>query len=353
MSELGIAISRFRRLAGLTQAQLATAAGLSVGLVRDLEQGRTHSPRWESVEALAKALDLGKQDRADLGAVLDRGAEPQHNGRATTAPSLAPVELAVVRILGPVAAERPGSVIDLGSARRRAVLALIALRAAAGARPTELMDMIWPGWAPTSAAAMVHRSVSQLRQLLADHSRGAAAGPVIVWTGVSYRLQTGLHCRLDSADFADLTLGGDKFLSDGQAERACLSYERALALWRDSAVADIDCLQQHPVAVALNRQRSEVVRRYAQAAALAGDVSRALDELFAACQAEPLSEVLHALLITALGGTGRKAEAVEIFERLQDRLRDELGIRPSGQVWQAYARTIEALARTCHRCPIQ
>jgi len=32
MSELGIALGRFRRRAGLTQAQLATAAGLSVGL---------------------------------------------------------------------------------------------------------------------------------------------------------------------------------------------------------------------------------------------------------------------------------------------------------------------------------
>jgi DNA-binding SARP family transcriptional activator/DNA-binding XRE family transcriptional regulator len=340
MSELGLAIGRFRRLAGLTQAQLAAAAGLSVGLVRDLEQGRTHSPRWESVEALARALDLGGQDRAELGVVLDRGAGSQRYGRAAAEP-LTPAELVMVRVLGPVAAERRGLVIDLGSARRRAVLALIALRAAAGARPAELMDMIWPGWAPASAAAMVHRSVSQLRQLLANHSRGGAPGPAIVWTGVSYRLQTGLHCWLDSADFADLALGGDKFLSGGQVERACRSYERALALWRDSAVADIDCLQQHPVVVALNRQRSEVVGRYAQVAVLTGDASRALGELFAACQAEPLSEVLHAFLITALGSAGRKAEAAEIFERLRDRLGDELGIRPSSQVWQAYASMIE------------
>lgn len=39
VSELGAAIGRFRRMAGLTQAQLADAAGLSVGLVRGLEEG--------------------------------------------------------------------------------------------------------------------------------------------------------------------------------------------------------------------------------------------------------------------------------------------------------------------------
>lgn len=335
-----MALGRFRRLAGLTQAQLATAAGLSVGLVRDLEQGRTHSPRWESIEALARALYLGEQDRAALRMALDRGGGSQHDACAA-AVAVMPAEPTMVRILGPVVAERRGFVIDLGSARRRAVLALIALRATPGATPSELMDMIWPGCAPASAAAMLHRSVSQLRQLLADHSHGTAPGPAILWTGVSYRLQTGLHCWLDRADFADLALEGDKFLSGGRVERACRCYERALALWRDSAVADVDCLQQHPVVVALNRQRSEVVGRYAQAAALAGDASWALGELFAACQAEPLSEVLHAFLITALGSAGRKAEAVEVFERLQDRLGHELGIRPSGQVWQAYASTIE------------
>jgi DNA-binding SARP family transcriptional activator/DNA-binding XRE family transcriptional regulator len=340
MSELGITIGRFRRLAGLTQAQLATAAGLSVGLVRDLEQGRTHSPRWESVEALARALDLGEQDRADLGMARVRGGGSERGAYAPAA-TVIPAEPTMVRILGPLAAERRGLVIDLGSARRRAVLALIAIRAAPGARPAELMDMIWPGWAPASAAAMLHRSVSQLRQLLADQSRGAAPGPAILWTGVSYRLQTGLHCWLDRTEFADLAVDGDKFLFEGHVERACWCYERALALWRDGAVADIDCLQQHPVVVALNRQRSEVVRRYAEAAVLAGDASRALGELFAACQAEPLSEGLHAFLITALGSAGRKAEAAEVFERLQDRLGQELGIRPSGQVWQAYASTID------------
>jgi DNA-binding SARP family transcriptional activator/DNA-binding XRE family transcriptional regulator len=336
-----MAIRRSRRLAGLTQAELATAADLSIGLIRDLEQGRTRSPRWESVEALARVLGLDQREHAGLRVVPASGAEVRRDGgppRVQTSPA----EPVTIRILGPVTAERSGLVIDLGPARRRTVLALIALRGAAGARPSELVDVIWPGQVPASAAAMVHKSVSQLRLLLYGDMGWAASGSAIVWTGASYRIQTGQHGRLDSDDFAALTARGDRLIADGDADGACCCYEQALALWRDRALADIDCLQQHPAAVALNRQRSEVVKRYARAAAAAGDASRAVGELFAACQAEPLSEVLHAMLITALGSTGRKAEAVQIFEQLQDRLGIELGIGPSGQVWRAYGLMIEA-----------
>ena len=344
MSELGAAIGRFRRLAGLTQAQLADAAGLSVGLVRDLEQGRTQSPRWDSVEALACALGLGAKARADLGMVLDRriSARRLHDGRGPEPHPRPAKPVVAVRILGPVTVERRGSVIDVGPARRRAVLALIALRGTSGVRPGELTELIWPKRLPSSAADMVHRSISQLRQLLADGSRQQNAGQAIVWTGVSYRLQIGSSCRLDSADFRDLTVRGDSCAAGGEPDRACLFYEQALGLWRGGAVADIDCLQQHPAVIALRRQRCEVIRRYARAAALAGDDGRAIEELFAACQAEPLNEVLHAIYIKALSSTGQRAEAVDVFDRLRARLGEELGIGPSEQVWRAYRLMIEA-----------
>jgi transcriptional regulator with XRE-family HTH domain/tetratricopeptide (TPR) repeat protein len=45
-----------RQAAGLTQRQLAAAAGVSIGLVRSLEQGRTRQPRRQSVQRIAAAL---------------------------------------------------------------------------------------------------------------------------------------------------------------------------------------------------------------------------------------------------------------------------------------------------------
>ena len=55
-----------------------------------------------------------------------------------------------------------------------------------------------------------------------------------------------------------------------------------------------------------------------------------------------MNEVLHAIYIKALSSTGRRAEAVDVFDRLRARLGEELGIGPSEQVWRAYRLMIEA-----------
>jgi transcriptional regulator with XRE-family HTH domain len=53
-----------RRVAGWTQRGLADAAGLSVGVVRDLEQGVSARPRQDSLERLAAVLGMAPEEAA-------------------------------------------------------------------------------------------------------------------------------------------------------------------------------------------------------------------------------------------------------------------------------------------------
>jgi DNA-binding SARP family transcriptional activator len=340
---MGSVIRRLRHTCGFTQEQLAGAAGLSVGLVRDLEQGRTQSPRWGSVEAMALAMGLREQERAQLAAAWRCGG----GRRRPHQPWASAADPVTVRVLGPLAAERSGGPVDLGPARRRAVLALISLCGEAGARVSELTDLLWPDHAPTSATDIIQAHVSRLRGLLAPEQmaaeqRSSKSQQPIVWTGVSYRLQSGPLCLLDSTEFAGLVRAGDKATAAGlPLNRACDFYERALEIWCGGAVADLDCLQEHPAVVNLNRQRSDLVVRYADTAAMAGDHGRPLSRLRDACRDEPLSEVLHSKLITALSSTGRRSEAVRVFEQLRHRLDQQLGIRPSDLVWRAYGQVMD------------
>jgi transcriptional regulator with XRE-family HTH domain len=55
---LGERVARLRRRRGMTQEELAERAGVSVELVRKLEQGRRRSVRLGSVQSLARALDV-------------------------------------------------------------------------------------------------------------------------------------------------------------------------------------------------------------------------------------------------------------------------------------------------------
>ena len=66
MREFGELLRTHRIHAGLTQQQLADFAMLSVRAIRDLECGRTRSPRAETVRLLADGLRLDDASRADL-----------------------------------------------------------------------------------------------------------------------------------------------------------------------------------------------------------------------------------------------------------------------------------------------
>ncbi|ROO59587.1 helix-turn-helix protein [Micromonospora sp. Llam0] len=62
---LGEMVRAYRRRQGISQEELADAAGLSVRGIRKIEAGRTSTPRPATVRLLADALDLtgGERDR--------------------------------------------------------------------------------------------------------------------------------------------------------------------------------------------------------------------------------------------------------------------------------------------------
>lgn len=57
-------LRRLRTDAGLTQQELATAAGLSVSNVSQIEAGKIPDPRMSTLRALAKALGCGLDELA-------------------------------------------------------------------------------------------------------------------------------------------------------------------------------------------------------------------------------------------------------------------------------------------------
>ncbi len=55
-------LRRLREAAGLTQQQLAVAAGVTTSAVTQMEAGKIQNPRLDTVKALARALGVGLMD---------------------------------------------------------------------------------------------------------------------------------------------------------------------------------------------------------------------------------------------------------------------------------------------------
>ncbi|MFB4282748.1 MULTISPECIES: helix-turn-helix domain-containing protein [unclassified Nonomuraea] len=85
-----------RRRAGLTQRQLADRAGVSAGTIRDLEQGRTRSPKRDSVQAIAVALGLGGPEAEHLHAAAEAHRPPRTEADPIRGGPLR------IRVLGPI-----------------------------------------------------------------------------------------------------------------------------------------------------------------------------------------------------------------------------------------------------------
>jgi DNA-binding SARP family transcriptional activator/tetratricopeptide (TPR) repeat protein/transcriptional regulator with XRE-family HTH domain len=324
---LGLMIAEGRQAAGMTQQQLADQVGVSVGMIRDLEQGRTARPRRSTAEALSLVLGL------DLDAVdSTTGWPPGNGGRPTLDQRAAPSPAGVwLGVLGPLAVWRDGVPADPGPRRQRAVLGLLAVHPGSPLHRETIVDTVWGHEPPASAVAMVQSYVSRLRRLLGETMLGS--------DGMNYTLVV-TAAELDALEFARLADRAGAVAAAGIPAVACDWYEQALRLWRGEPLAGVSTLRGHPAVTELMQQRTVVILEYATAATAAGVPERVLPRLRALASQNPLDERVHARLMLTLAACGQQADALGTFERIRRRLSDELGVTPSAELTRAHLRIL-------------
>jgi DNA-binding SARP family transcriptional activator/DNA-binding XRE family transcriptional regulator len=337
-TEMAELVREFRHAAGLTQGELARRAGLSLGAVRDLEQGRTLSPRTGSLHRIAEVLGLDSVSsdevvRAARSAVASRAAAADQDVNLTGDKSGT-----WLQILGPISAWRNGKALHLGGPKQRAVLGLLAASPNSLVHRETIIDALWPDGPPAAAVYLVQAHVCRLRRVLG--SPPCSGVPLaLVTTGASYRLRS-RPGQLDLLAFSRAVEAARAASRTGDFRAACAAYSRALGFWRGRPLADTDVLRRHHVVLALIRQFDDVVVEYARAASAIGWQGTVLPPLRELHARDPLNEQALAQLMLALAGTGKQAEALRIYDSARRRLRDELGIMPGAELRDVHQRVL-------------
>jgi len=167
-AKLGALVEERRRAAGLTQRELAQRSGVSVGAIRDLEQGRTSWPRRDAADSLARVLGLRYQN---LTGQQQGGQRNEAPGGNAPLPGSEPAGDVRVAVLGPLAAWRGKVGVDQARMSCREALALHRELGACHGEATTLDSL---GYAEhhlghlTEAAACYEHALSLLREL-GDH----------------------------------------------------------------------------------------------------------------------------------------------------------------------------------------
>ncbi|WP_077063337.1 BTAD domain-containing putative transcriptional regulator [Streptomyces sp. MP131-18] len=233
-------------------------------------------------------------------------------------------------VLGPLrVTAADGRAVRVPEAKVRAVLANLLMHEGRPVPAARLIDDVWDGERlPARPGAALQAKVSQLRRAL------EAAGPGgrdLVVSGPSGYALLVAGAEVDAIRFAELLAQARSYGTDPRRRAALL--DEALELWRGPAFADFaDAPFARPAIMRLEEERLAAQEERAHARLALGEHDALLPELTGLVARHPLRERLRALQLKALYRTGRQGEALESFEELRRRLRDELGADPGPEV---------------------
>ena len=161
-------------------------------------------------------------------------------------------------------------------------------------------------------------------------------GHVLITRAPGYQLlvQPG---DVDAECFETLVAVGRKALHDGDGALAAEELGQALELWRGRALADVP---PSPLVSAeadrLEESRLAALELRIEADLACGRHAQLVSELRRLLSDQPLREGLWNLLIRALDGAGRHAEALAAYGQVREVIAEELGVDPGPELQRLY-----------------
>jgi DNA-binding SARP family transcriptional activator/tetratricopeptide (TPR) repeat protein len=245
------------------------------------------------------------------------------------------------RILGPLEVWTGQDWGGIGARKWRALLAALLLNQGQAVSTDRLIAELWGDDPPDRAANLISVYVLRLRRVLGDPE-----GRVLTTRAPGYQLLLPAG-ELDAERFETLAGQGRKALGEGDPGRAAQALAEALGLWRGRALADVP---PSPL-VAAEADRLEESRLAALELRIEADLgcglhAQLVPELRRLLSDHLLREGLWALLIRALDGAGRHAEALAAYGQAREAIAGELGVDPGPELQRLYQGLLAADAGT-------
>ncbi len=231
-------------------------------------------------------------------------------------------------ILGPLEVRNEHRSIEVSSAKERLLLADLVVHANEVVSADRLIEVLWGGEPPATAANALQTYVSHLRRALEPGRAARAKDGMLRTRGPGYALAVAPEA-IDAVRFERLARDGREALTD-DPHRAADLLRQALALWRGDPLAEFgfELFAQAEIA-RLTELRAAALEDRVEADLALGRHALLCSELSRAVTEQPLRERLWSQLIRALYRCGRQAEALAAYTRLREQLAEQLGIDPS------------------------
>lgn len=234
-------------------------------------------------------------------------------------------------ILGALEIRVDGRAVEVSSAKERQVLAVLLVYANEVVSVDRLIEVLWGGQPPATAANTVQTYISHLRRALEPGRVPRNRDGVLRTRAQGYELAVEPEA-IDAVRFERLARDGRQTLRS-HPEQAAGTLRSALGLWRGEALAEFGFeLFAQAETARLSELRLVALEDRVEADLVLGRHADLCAELSLAVTEQPLRERLWSQLIRSLYRCGRQAEALEAYARLREQLAELLGIDPSPEL---------------------
>ncbi|MEV6521778.1 BTAD domain-containing putative transcriptional regulator [Longispora sp. NPDC051575] len=221
-----------------------------------------------------------------------------------------------IRLLGPVDVLDGDVSVPVPGARRRAVLATLALGRGTVVSTDRLVEAVWGSGAPLGASTTLQSHVSYLRKVLGGREAIISRPP-------GYLLVTDTDGT--DVDVAERLVGREAQSPDPATRARHL--RAALRLWRGRALLDVARTSWFDEqAGRLDDLRLRARRGLVDASLELGEHAQVLPELELLVREFPFDEWIHGQLMVALYRMGRQSDALGVCQRLRSALVEDLGV---------------------------
>ncbi len=228
-----------------------------------------------------------------------------------------------IRLLGPFEVQLGEQSVTVGSAKQRALLALLALNVGRVVTVDRLIEGLWGDSASPETLNALQHHISRLRKLVS---------PCLLTRPPGYVLDLP-SAEVDALRFAELVREARVALQRGDVADARALFRAAFLLWRGSPLlefVDHDWARQE--AARLENLYLDAIEDRIDADLAARSSAELVDELRALTAEHRFRERLWGQLMLALYRAGRQTDALATYQQARQVLAEEHGVDPGPEL---------------------